>query len=87
MFKVLDGFYQNAIDEHLDPERKKLTDEQDIIDALLQLKNDRSFSMDLTPAHIKPLMMVWLFYIFLFDFYHSFLAIAMTLYIYIYISA
>ncbi|KAG5059843.1 hypothetical protein AAZX31_01G071500 [Glycine max] len=57
MFKVLDGFYQNAIDEHLDPERKKLTDEQDIIDALLQLKNDRSFSMDLTPAHIKPLMM------------------------------
>ena len=62
LFKVLDGFYQNVIDEHLDPERKKLTDEEDIIDALLQLKDDPSFSMDLTPAHIKPLMMVILFF-------------------------
>ncbi|KAK8468472.1 hypothetical protein PHAVU_006G039800 [Phaseolus vulgaris] len=57
MFNVLDTFYQNVIDEHLDPGRKNLTDEEDIIDALLQLKNDPSFSMDLTPAHIKPLMM------------------------------
>ncbi|TKY63160.1 cytochrome P450 family 71 protein [Spatholobus suberectus] len=57
LFKEWDGFYQNVIDEHLDPERKKLADEEDLIDAFLQLKNDRSFSMDLTPAHIKPLMM------------------------------
>ncbi|XP_014496747.1 cytochrome P450 83B1-like [Vigna radiata var. radiata] len=57
MFKLLDGFYQNAIDEHLDPERKKLTDKGDFIDALIQLKNDPSFSMHLTPSHIKPLMM------------------------------
>ncbi|RDX92258.1 Cytochrome P450 83B1, partial [Mucuna pruriens] len=57
MFKVLDGFYQNVIDEHLDPQRNKLTDQEDIIDALLQLKNDPSFSMDLTPAHIKPIIM------------------------------
>ncbi|KAK7395639.1 hypothetical protein VNO78_16203 [Psophocarpus tetragonolobus] len=57
IFKVLDGFYQNVIDEHLDPQRKMLSNEEDIIDVLLQLKNHRSFSMDLTPDHIKPLMM------------------------------
>jgi len=62
MCNLLDTFYQNAIDEHLDPERKNLTKEEDIIDALLQLKNDPSFSMDLTPAHIKPLMMVILLF-------------------------
>ncbi|KAK7395753.1 hypothetical protein VNO78_16320 [Psophocarpus tetragonolobus] len=57
MFKDLDEFYQNVIDEHLDPQRKKLGDEEDFIDALLQLKNDGSFSMDLSHVHIKPLMM------------------------------
>ncbi|XP_027352826.1 cytochrome P450 83B1-like [Abrus precatorius] len=61
MFKVFDEFYQNAIDEHLDPKREKLSDQADVIDALLQLKNDRSFSMDLTPAHIKPLIMNLIF--------------------------
>lgn len=66
MYNILDGFYQNVIDEHIDPERKNLTNEEDIIDALLQLKNDRSFSMDLTPAHIKPLMMVILSLLFTF---------------------
>ncbi|XP_019464848.1 PREDICTED: cytochrome P450 83B1-like [Lupinus angustifolius] len=57
MFKVLDGFYQNVIDEHLDPKREKLEDEEDIIDALLQQKNDPSNAMDLTPGHIKPIIM------------------------------
>jgi len=66
MCNLVDTFCQNAIDEHLDPERKNLTNEEDIIDALLQLKNDPSFSMDLTPAHIKPLMMVILFSLFIF---------------------
>lgn len=64
MFKVLDGFFQGIIDEHLDPERRKklpADHEEDVIDALLQLKNDPSFSMDLTPDHIKPLIMVLLF--------------------------
>ncbi|KAK7293268.1 hypothetical protein RJT34_16131 [Clitoria ternatea] len=57
LFKVLDGVLYDIVEEHLDPKRTKLSDQEDVIDALLQLKNHPSFSMDLTPAHVKPLIM------------------------------
>ncbi|GFY86211.1 cytochrome P450, family 71, subfamily B, polypeptide 37 [Actinidia rufa] len=44
-FKDCDLFYQELIDEHLHPKRPK-SSEQDILDILLQLKEDRSTSVD-----------------------------------------
>ncbi|CAK8537863.1 unnamed protein product [Lathyrus sativus] len=62
IFQLLDGFFQTVVDEHLDPERKKLQPhEEDVIDALIDLKNDPYCSMDLKSEHIKPLIMNMLF--------------------------
>ncbi|GAU31025.1 hypothetical protein TSUD_214610 [Trifolium subterraneum] len=58
LFAILDGFFQNVVDEHLDPERKQLSPQEDVIDALIGLKNDPYWSMDLRPEHIKPLIML-----------------------------
>ncbi|PNY00161.1 cytochrome p450 83b1-like protein, partial [Trifolium pratense] len=57
LFKILDGFFQSVVDEHLDPERKQLPPHEDVIDALIGLKNDPYWSMDLKSEHIKPLIM------------------------------
>jgi len=56
-FKEFDDFYQEIIDEHLDPNRQ-YTDEEVIVDVLLQLKKKRSFSFDITFDHIKGVLMV-----------------------------
>ncbi|CAJ1949716.1 unnamed protein product [Sphenostylis stenocarpa] len=56
-FKELDKFYQEVIDEHMNPNRKT-PENEDIIDVLLQLKKkQRSFSVDLTNDHIKAVLM------------------------------
>ncbi|KAK3018104.1 hypothetical protein RJ639_004789 [Escallonia herrerae] len=55
-FKETDIFYQELIDEHLNPERPKSTQE-DIIDILLQLRKDQSSSFNLTMDHIKAMLM------------------------------
>ncbi|KAK8985434.1 hypothetical protein V6N11_068690 [Hibiscus sabdariffa] len=55
-FKELDTFYQELIDEHIDPDRPKL-EENDIIDVLLQISKDSSFPFDLTTDHIKAILM------------------------------
>ncbi|CAL5211111.1 unnamed protein product [Lathyrus oleraceus] len=55
-FKEMDEFYQEVIDEHLDPNRQH-TDEEVIVDVLLQLKKQRLFSIDLTFDHIKGVLM------------------------------
>jgi len=57
-FKEFDQFYQEIIDEHLDPYRQQITDEEDIIDVLLELKKKRSFSFDINFDHIKGILMV-----------------------------
>ncbi|KAL1368878.1 hypothetical protein AAHE18_02G154700 [Arachis hypogaea] len=57
IFKELDEFYQEVIDEHIDP-NKDTSEEEDIVDVLLQLKKQRSFSFDLTYDHIKAILMV-----------------------------
>ncbi|KAI3759207.1 hypothetical protein L6452_06832 [Arctium lappa] len=54
-FCDLDSFYQELIDEHLDPQNSKPHEEdQDIIDILIQLKKDQSF--ELTSDHIKAML-------------------------------
>ncbi|MED6112296.1 hypothetical protein PIB30_060404 [Stylosanthes scabra] len=56
IFKELDKFYQEVIDEHMDPNRDTSNGE-DIIDVLLQLKKHKSLSFDLTMDHIKALLL------------------------------
>ncbi|GMJ05445.1 RED ELONGATED 1, SUPERROOT 2, ALTERED TRYPTOPHAN REGULATION 4, RUNT 1, cytochrome P450, family 83 [Hibiscus trionum] len=56
-FKELDMFYQELIDEHLDPNRLK-PEQEDIIDVLLQIWKDRDFSFDLTTDHIKAIVKI-----------------------------
>ncbi|KAI3759206.1 hypothetical protein L6452_06831 [Arctium lappa] len=56
-FRDLDSFYQELIDEHLDPQNSKPHEEdQDIIDILIQLKKDQSF--ELTSDHLKAILAV-----------------------------
>ncbi|KAJ4721024.1 putative Cytochrome P450 [Melia azedarach] len=57
-FQEFDAFYQELIEEHLDPKRAKADDHQeDIIDVLLQIRKDRGFKIDLTFDHIKAVLM------------------------------
>ncbi|XP_054782715.1 cytochrome P450 71A1-like [Prosopis cineraria] len=58
-FKDLDAFYQQVIDEHLDPQRPK-PQEEDIVDVFLRLKNQPWFSINLTFDHLKALLMDFL---------------------------
>ncbi|KAK2976250.1 hypothetical protein RJ640_021961, partial [Escallonia rubra] len=55
-FKEMDIFYQELIDEHLNPRRPKSTQE-DIIDILLQLRKDQLSSFNFTMDHIKGVLM------------------------------
>ncbi|KAK2976252.1 hypothetical protein RJ640_021963 [Escallonia rubra] len=54
-FKETDIFYQELIDEHLNPKRPKSTQE-DIIDILLQLRKNQSSPFNLTMDHIKAVL-------------------------------
>ncbi|CAK9178442.1 unnamed protein product, partial [Ilex paraguariensis] len=55
-FKRMDTFYQELIDEHLSS-HKENSKQEDIIDILLQLKEDQLSSIDLTFDHIKAVLM------------------------------
>ncbi|PPR94684.1 hypothetical protein GOBAR_AA25981 [Gossypium barbadense] len=55
-FKELDTFYQQLIDEHLDPNRI-IPQEEDLLDVLLRIRMDRDFPFDLTIDHIKAILM------------------------------
>lgn len=59
-FKEMDSFYQQIIDEHLNPKKPKQEQEQEeyIIDVLLKIKNEKLYSVDLTWDHIKAVLMV-----------------------------
>ncbi|PWA72875.1 cytochrome P450 [Artemisia annua] len=54
-FNEMDAFYQEIVDEHLNPNRTKMQD--DIVDILLQLKKDESCSTSITFNHIKAILM------------------------------
>ncbi|KAL4387445.1 hypothetical protein GQ457_09G027190 [Hibiscus cannabinus] len=56
-FKDNDTFYQQLIDEHLDPNRPK-PEQEDIVDVLLRIRTDPDFPFDLTMDHIKAILMV-----------------------------
>lgn len=56
VFKEMDAFYQEIIDDHLDPKRGK-SDQEDITDVLLRLQKEKMFSIDLTLDHIKAVLM------------------------------
>ncbi|KAK6122566.1 hypothetical protein DH2020_043691 [Rehmannia glutinosa] len=57
-FKNFDSFYQELIDEHLDPSRAKMMDgDGDILDILIQLKEHKSCSIDFNWDNIKALLM------------------------------
>ncbi|XP_054820014.1 cytochrome P450 83B1-like [Prosopis cineraria] len=55
-FKQLDMFYQQVIDDHMNP-AKPQTNQQDIIDIFLQIMDAPSSSFDLTLDHIKAFLM------------------------------
>ncbi|KAJ9684994.1 hypothetical protein PVL29_017143 [Vitis rotundifolia] len=55
-FKEFDLFYQEIIDEHLDPNRPE-PEKEDITDVLLKLRKNRLFTIDLTFDHIKAVLM------------------------------
>ncbi|PWA56901.1 cytochrome P450 [Artemisia annua] len=55
--KDMDEFYQQVIDEHLNPERLNIMHE-DMVDILLKLKHDPDSSVNLTFDHIKAVLMV-----------------------------
>ncbi|KAL6528111.1 hypothetical protein OROHE_015073 [Orobanche hederae] len=55
-FEKLDSFYQELIQEHLDPNRPK-TMEGDILDTLIQLKQDKSSPVEISWDNIKALLM------------------------------
>ncbi|KAL2925366.1 Cytochrome P450 71A1 [Bienertia sinuspersici] len=54
--KVLDEFYQELIDQHLDSYKQKSYQEQDIIDVLLQLRQEQKLPFNLTLDHIKGIL-------------------------------
>ncbi|KAK7260171.1 hypothetical protein RIF29_25991 [Crotalaria pallida] len=55
IYKQMDEFYHEVIDERLNKNIEK--EEEVIVDVLLQLKKQRSFSVDLTYDHIKGVFM------------------------------
>uniref|UniRef100_A0A1W7HBV7 Cytochrome P450 n=1 Tax=Scoparia dulcis TaxID=107240 RepID=A0A1W7HBV7_SCODU len=55
-YKDLDEFYQELIEEHLDATRPKSA-HPDILDLLIQLKEEHSCSIDFTWDHIKAALM------------------------------
>ncbi|KAE8671881.1 putative Cytochrome P450 [Hibiscus syriacus] len=57
IFKELDTFYQELIDEHLDPNKPK-SERDGILDVLLRLWKNRDFSFDFTMDHVKAILMV-----------------------------
>ncbi|CAJ2655551.1 unnamed protein product [Trifolium pratense] len=83
IFKEFDEFSQEIIDEHLDPNRQQIADdEEDIVDILLQLKKKHSFPFDFTFDHIKAIVLVvcyfnsifsiFIFYLFLVNFLYTY---------------
>ncbi|KAL9240122.1 hypothetical protein vseg_014379 [Gypsophila vaccaria] len=57
VLKKMDMFYEELINDHLDPNRPKV-EQEDIIDVLLQLKEQHSLAFDFTLDHIKAILMI-----------------------------
>lgn len=59
-FKKLDLFFQELIEEHLDPNRPQMMKE-DMINLLIQLKEDQGLKFDITWDNIKAIIMVYIY--------------------------
>ncbi|KAL3623509.1 hypothetical protein CASFOL_032325 [Castilleja foliolosa] len=55
--KEFDEFYREIIDEHLDQRRWKKVNPDNILDLLIQLKEDKLCSIELTWDHVKAILM------------------------------
>lgn len=58
IFWELDKFYEELINKHVGSHKLKSKQQQDIIDVLLQLREERKLPFDLTLDHIKAVLMV-----------------------------
>lgn len=58
IFWELDKFYEELINKHVESHKLKSKQQQDIIDVLLQLREERKLPFDLTLDHIKAVLMV-----------------------------
>lgn len=56
LFEDMDSFYQQLIDEHLDPDRPDSMN-NDILDLLIQLRGDDSAAVKIEWDHIKAILM------------------------------
>lgn len=54
-FYELDDFFEKVIEEHMDPKREKL-EQEDFVDVLIQVRKD----LNLTKDHIKAILMVYM---------------------------
>ncbi|KAL8458000.1 hypothetical protein ACS0TY_035756 [Phlomoides rotata] len=57
VYKELDEFYEELIDEHLHMSRQKNLANPDLLDLLIQLKEDESCPIRLTWDHVKAILM------------------------------
>ncbi|KAL3623508.1 hypothetical protein CASFOL_032324 [Castilleja foliolosa] len=57
VYREFDEFYQKIIDEHLDPRWAEKVNPVNILDLLIQLKEDKSCSIELTWDHVKAILM------------------------------
>lgn len=57
VFKNMDSFYQEVIDEHLSSNRSEITS-NDFLDLLIQLREDHSAPVKIDWNHIKAILMV-----------------------------
>ncbi|KAL2893027.1 Cytochrome P450 83B1 [Bienertia sinuspersici] len=55
-FNDLEAFYEEVINDHLDPNRPR-SEHEDLIDVMLNLRENRSLTFDLTMDHIKAVLM------------------------------
>ncbi|XP_059667692.1 cytochrome P450 71A1-like [Cornus florida] len=56
IFREMDLFYQEIIDERLQELESSKSEQEDILDVLLQLQKGHSFTIDLTLDHIKAVL-------------------------------
>ncbi|GAV67857.1 p450 domain-containing protein, partial [Cephalotus follicularis] len=56
IFKEMDEFYQELIDDHLDPKRPR-PEQEDILDIFLQIWRSREFKVELSWNQIKAVLM------------------------------
>lgn len=57
VFKDMDAFYEELINDHLHQDKSE-SDREDLIDVLLQLRKERCFAFELTLDHIKAVLMI-----------------------------